>query len=171
MLVAVTGTPGTGKSSACALLEEVTVIDLRKLAEEHAALFSYDKKRGSLEVDPVVLKRFIPKHPGTVVIEGHISHLLEPDIAIVLRCSPKVLRKRLESRGWSSEKIQENVEAEAVDVIFIDAVGSCDDVSEIDTTNMTPRQVADAISSIIAGERGKYRPGNIDWSAEVLDWY
>lgn len=171
MLVAVTGTPGTGKTSACALLEGVAVIDLRKLAEEHSEDFTYDEERSSLEVDPAILGGFIPPHKGTVVLEGHLSHLMDPELAIVLRCSPKVLRKRLEKRGWPAVKIQENVEAEAVDVVLIDALESCDSVFEIDTTDMEPRQVADAIASIIDGERGKYRPGDIDWSGEVLDWY
>jgi len=171
MLVAVTGTPGTGKTSACALLKDVAVIDLRELAEEHAEDFTYDEERGSLEIDPPILKKLIPRGKGIVVMEGHVSHLMDPDIAIVLRCSPKVLRKRLAERGWSDEKLLENVEAEAVDVILIDALSSCESVFEIDTTSMTPKQVAGAISSIIAGERGKYRPGDIDWSGEVLDWY
>jgi adenylate kinase len=171
MLVAVTGTPGTGKTSACALLKGVTVVDLRKLAEEHSDDFTLDKERGSLEVDPEVLKKLVPRSKGIVVMEGHLSHLMGPDVAIVLRCSPKVLRKRLAKRGWSNKKVKENVEAEAVDVILIEAVDSCKTVFEIDTTGMKPREVADAISSIIAGEKGKYRPGNIDWSGEVLDWY
>jgi adenylate kinase len=171
MLIAVTGTPGTGKTTACALLKGVTVVDLRKLAEAHKGDFTFDKKRGSLEIDPAVMRGFIPKSDDVVVLEGNVSHLLKPDIAIVLRCSPKVLRKRLAKRKWSEKKIQENVEAEAVDVILIEAMESCKKVFEIDTTKMTARKVAGAIASIISGERGKYRPGDIDWSGEVLDWY
>jgi len=36
---------------------------------------------------------------------------------------------------------------------------------------MTPLQVSKAVAEIIRGESGKYRPGNVDWSAEVMDWY
>jgi broad-specificity NMP kinase len=36
---------------------------------------------------------------------------------------------------------------------------------------MKPSQVARAIDSIIAGERQKYRVGNVDWSEEVLSWF
>ena len=39
------------------------------------------------------------------------------NIAVVLRSRPSVLRSRLEARGWHSEKVRENVEAEAIDVI------------------------------------------------------
>jgi adenylate kinase len=171
MLVAVTGTPGTGKTSVCKLLKRVTVIDLRALAEEHSDLFSRDKKRKSLDVDVRVLRKFIPKTDGVTVLDGHLSHHMKPDFAIVLRCSPEVLAKRLAKRRWSKAKIRENLEAEAVDVILIEAMDSCNEVFEIDTTEMTPLQVSKAVAEIIMGESGKYRPGNVDWSAEVMDWY
>jgi adenylate kinase len=171
MLVAVTGTPGTGKTSVCKLLKGVTIIDLRALAEKHSDLFSRDKKRKSLDVDVKVLRKLIPKSDGTVVLDGHLSHHMKPDFAIVLRCSPEVLVKRLAKRRWSKEKVRENLEAEAVDVILIEAMDSCNEVFEIDTTEMTPLKVSKAVTEIIRGESGKYRPGNVDWSAEVMDWY
>ena len=171
MLIAVTGTPGTGKSSACKLLSEFIVIDLNELIKRHANLFQSDAERDSLEVDPKHLKKLLPKMKGTLIIEGHLAHLLDPDITIVLRCSPKTLGKRLSLRGWSDKKIRENQEAEAVDVILIEAMNSKAMVFEIDTSKMKPKGVADAIREIIAGERRKYKPGNIDWSKEVLAWY
>lgn len=170
-VVAVTGTPGTGKTTACSLLNDVMLIDLRKVAEEHSDLFAIDEERGTLEIDPLDLRGLLPAFKGVVVLEGHLAHLMDPDIAIVLRCSPKVLRKRLKERGWPEKKVQENVEAEAVDVILLEALGSCKNVFEIDTTEMKPEEVAEAVTSIIAGEKAKYRPGDIDWSGEVLDWY
>ena len=57
-----------------------------------------------------------------VMFEGHLSHLLRVDLAVVLRCSPKVLKERLEAKGWRESKIMENVEAEAVDVILVEAL-------------------------------------------------
>jgi adenylate kinase len=106
-----------------------------------------------------------------MILEGHFSHMLRPDVAIVLRCSPKVLEKRLRKKGWDESKIRENVEAEAVDVVLIEAVENVPEVLEIDTTDMKPGQVAKAIDSIVAGERQKYRVGNVDWSEEVLSWF
>ena len=171
MLVAVTGTPGTGQTSVCTLLKGVTVIDLHTLAEGHSELFSRDKKRKSLDVDVKTLRKFIPKSDGATILDGHLSHHMKPDFAIVLRCSPEVLAKRLAKRRWSKAKVRENIEAEAVDVILIEAMDSCNEVFEIDTTEMTPLQVSKAVAEIIRGESGKYRPGNVDWSSEVMDWY
>jgi len=97
--------------------------------------------------------------------------MLNPDVAIVLRCSPKVLESRLKRKGWPEKKVRENVEAEAVDVILIEALENVPDVCEIDTTEMTDGQVARAIERIVKGERQKYRVGNVDWSQEVLSWF
>lgn len=171
IIVAVTGTPGTGKTAACAFLRGYTVISVRELVEENAGMFERDPERDTLEVDPEVLRRQIPEIEGIMVLEGHLSHLLDPDITIVLRCNPQVLAERLFSRPWPPQKIRENQEAEAVDVIMIEAMEKSDLVFEIDTSELSPREVAAAIDSIIRGERGKYEPGNIDWSEEVLDWY
>jgi len=171
VIVAVTGTPGTGKTTACALLENIEVLNLRRIAEENAQLFSRDEQRNCLEIDISIFQKLIGEIRGNTVLEGHFSHLLWNDIAIVLRCSPKVIRERLSTRGWSEEKMRENMEAEAVDVVLIEALEHNDDVLEVDTTDLKPEEVAEAIRLIIAGERSKYQPGNIDWSEEVMDWY
>lgn len=171
VIFAVTGTPGTGKSAACALLKNAEVVHLNDLIKEHSELFKFDESDACIEVDAQKLQELVGRPEGTVVIEGHLSHLLENDLTIVLRCSPTVLAQRLSPRGWSAEKLRENQEAEAVDVILVEAVERGGEVLEIDTTEMTPEVVAAAIESIIAGERTKYRSGNIDWSQEVLDWY
>lgn len=171
VIYAVTGTPGTGKSAACALLNNVEVVHLNELIKEHTDLFKVDESDACIEVDIGELQELVGKPKGTVVLEGHLSHLLENGLTIVLRCSPKVIAQRLSSRGWSAEKLRENQEAEAVDVILVEAVERGGEVLEIDTTEMTPGEVAAAIESIITGERAKYRPGDIDWSQEVLDWY
>ena len=58
-----------------------------------------------------------------LIIEGHIAHDFGVDekvnTVIVLRTRPSVLRKRLNKRRWSDSKIQENVEAEALDHMHI----------------------------------------------------
>ncbi len=117
------------------------------------------------------LAKAVAKMKGSFVLEGHFSHLLCPDVAIVLRCSPKVLEKRLAKKGWDQEKVRENVEAEAVDVVLIEALENVPEVCEIDTTKKTPGHVAKDIEKIVAGERQKYRVGNVDWSREVLSWF
>lgn len=171
MKVAVTGTPGVGKTTACALVKGTPVLHVNELAEKYGALCGYDRKRKTREVDVAKLARAVAKLEGDMIIEGHLSHLLGPDLAIVLRCSPKVLERRLGWKGWDERKIRENVEAEAVDVILIEALERVPEVLEFDTTRKKPETVARAIEAIMAGERQKYRVGHVDWSREVLSWY
>lgn len=171
MRVAVTGTPGVGKTSACSSVRSMPVIHVNDLINTLGMSTGYDSKRKTKIVDVVKLAKLIEAMKEDMVLEGHFSHLLHPDIAIVLRCSPAVLEKRLRQKGWNEEKIKENVEAEAVDVILVEAIESVPQVFEIDTTRMDPEAVGAAIQEILCGERQKYRVGSVDWSQEVLSWF
>jgi adenylate kinase len=93
------------------------------------------------------------------------------DLVVVLRCRPSVLEKRLLAREWPLAKVRENVEAEALDVILVEAVESSVETVEVDTTEMSEGLVVAALEEILAGERAKYAIGNVDWSQEVLGWY
>lgn len=175
VIVSITGTPGTGKSSAGRVLAARgrKVIELGDLIKEHNLYEGRDEERGSLEVDPDVLaERLPPLLPkDEVLLVGHLSHLGPTDLIIVLRCRPSVLEMRLAARGWPEAKVRENVEAEALDVILVEAVESERETVEVDTTTMAIEQVADAVEEILGGERQKYAVGNVDWSQEVLGWY
>lgn len=173
--VSITGTPGTGKSTVGAILsrEGHTVVELGSIIKEHRLYEGRDEERDTLEVDPEVLRKRVPGllPDGDVILIGHLSHLVDADIIVVLRCRPSVLERRLDIRGWGQLKVRENVEAEALDVILIEAVETGHDVLEVDTTDLTPVQAKDAVEEILAGERSKYMIGNVDWSQEVLGWY
>lgn len=171
MRFAVTGTPGVGKTSACALVKSLPVIHVNELVEQLHMVSGYDRKRKTKEVDVTKLAKAVAKIEGDFILEGHFSHLLSPDVAIVLRCSPKDLERRLRKKDWSEGKVRENVEAEAVDVVLIEALENVSVVCEIDTTKKKPVRVARDIDRIVAGERQKYRVGNVDWSGEVLSWF
>jgi len=175
VILAVSGTPGTGKSTVASILRSRgrEVIDLGDYAKEHGLLSGFDEARGSYEVDPRKLDRALKEvvRKDEVLLIGHLSHLLTVDIVLVLRCRPSVLAERLRKRGWPEEKIRENMEAEACDVILVEALERTGNVLEIDTTALGPEETAKAVEEILAGEREKYAYGNIDWSEEVLDWF
>lgn len=171
MLVALTGTPGVGKTSASSLVRSMKVVHVNDIVDGSGAVCGYDEERCTKEIDVELLAKEVAGMPGDMLIEGHLSHLLGPELAIVLRCSPSVLAVRLKAKGWVDPKIRENVEAEAIDVVLVEALEAVRDVCEIDTTKMSSDQVAAAIEEIIAGEREKYPVGHVDWSQEVLDWF
>jgi len=125
VLVAITGTPGTGKSTAAKLLDGrgYYVVYLDQLAEERKLITGVDQARGAREVDVERLDQGIQVPVKLGFLVSHYAHLMSVDIAIVLRCHPRILAKRLRFRGWSDAKVRENVEAEAIDVITQEAVG------------------------------------------------
>jgi len=173
MLVALTGTPGTGKSTVAAELARrgYTVVLLDRFAEEHKLISGFDAARGTKEVDVEALDRElrVPAKVGFLV--AHYAHRLSVNLAIVLRCHPKVLADRLRARGWPDAKVRENVEAEAIDVITQEAVARLPFVYEIDTTSSTPEATATAALDILQGKVQGREPGRLDWSGEVLSWY
>ena len=173
MLVALTGTPGTGKSSVAAVLEHRghRVLRLDLFAEEHKLIAGFDEARGTREVDVDALDREVRATAADGFLVGHYAHLLSVDLAVVLRCHPRTLAARLGSRGWPERKVHENVEAEAIDTITQEAVALLSKVYEVDTTSATAEDSATAVLAILQGKTEGHEPGRVDWSDEVLSWY
>jgi adenylate kinase len=173
VLIAITGTPGTGKSSVCGELARrgYTVVDLDEVARREGLVVDRDPAREADVVDVDRLRERLRVAAKLAFLKAHYSHLVGPSIAIVLRCRPKVLRERLETRGWPARKIRENVEAEGIDVITQEAAARVAFVFEVDTTGRTPEVSADAVLAILQGRTQGHEAGSVDWSEEVLSWY
>jgi len=179
MLVAISGTPGTGKTSVSKILERYgfEIVDLNKISIEKDFVIGVDKKRGSNIIDISLLNKYIKKNytkKDVIFVEGHLSHLLKSiDKVIVLRCHPSVLKKRLNEKKWSDEKIKENTDAESLDIVLCESVEihQRKNIFEIDTTNKNANKVASCILEIIENRfepMKKYNIGYIDWSEEIL---
>lgn len=155
MRVAVTGTPGTGKTTATELLDtSLDVIHLNDVIQEKELVSGHDTDRDSLVVDLEAVSDWLEGRDD-VVFESHLAHQFDADRVVVCRCHPEQLEKRLEERGASEESIGENAESEALDIILSEAVDrhGMNEVYEIETTERTPREVADEVSAVIGGER------------------
>lgn len=163
--IAVTGTPGVGKTTVASLLAEeldAAYFDVTEAVREGASS-GYDEERGVPVADVEALRDAVPD--GDAVLDGHIAHLLEPDAVVVLRCAPDVLRTRLEERGWSDEKISENVESEVLDIVLAEAVETEAPVYEFDTTEATPDETTKRIVCVL--EDDDERVGVVDWSDHI----
>ena len=173
MRVAITGTPGTGKTTTCRELSRQghVVVDLAALAKERGLVEPPSHRGAAAIVDVERLKKVRLPRGKLVFISSHFSHLLRADKVIVLRCSPKVLRGRLESRGWRESKIIENLEAEAIDLITVESIERHREVYEVDTTSSKSSETARQIIEIVRGAVKGHEPGHVDWSKEILSWY
>ena len=160
--VAVTGTPGTGKTTVTTLLDG-PVIHLNDLIREAGLWSERDEGRDSLVADLDAVGEAIGDWSG--VAESHLAHHLDADRVVVLRCRPDTLEQRLLERGADEAKATENAESEALDVILSEAVErhGLDAVYEIDTTDRTPSDVAADIEAVIAGDRDP-SAGDVDFT-------
>ncbi len=104
--------------------------------------------------------------PGLEIVVGHLSHLLRVRDAIVLRCRPDELARRLaRARRGTARDRRQNVEAEATDVVLIEALRAGLRVWEIDTTGRSPASVARSVARRLR-RGGPASYGTVDWLAD-----
>lgn len=164
MRVAVTGTPGTGKTTATALVEaDLEVVHVNDLVRDEELYTEVDEARDSLVADLDAVRDRLADRDG-VIVESHLAHHLDADRVVVLRCHPTDLVDRLTARGEPERKAEENAEAESLDVVLSEAVDrhGLDSIYEIDTTDRSPEAVAAEIGRVVAGERDP-SAGDVDF--------
>lgn len=170
--IVIGGTPGTGKTKVARIVASklaVEVVSLGELAEKEGCIKAQDKARdtGIINEDCLVeaILDIVDDRSKNIVIEGHYVDLVpggSVEIAVVLRTHPETLRTRLRERGYSKAKVDENVEAEVLGVCQMDALDAFGEgkVFEIDTTALSPPEVASLIEELLKKES---KPIRIDW--------
>jgi adenylate kinase len=155
MRVAVTGTPGTGKTTAVERLDtDLETFHLNDVIHEEDFVVEHDEERDSAVADVEAVADYLDGRDD-VLFESHLAHHFDADRVVVLRTHPEELERRLTDRGEPEAKAEENAESEALDVILSEAVERHgeDSVYEIDATDLDPEDVAAAIEAVVAGER------------------
>ena len=155
VIVAITGTPGTGKDTVSKQVAKMLgwkLVDLNRLAKDGGLIKGFDKKRSCEIVDISGLRKEVKKIKKDVIIQSHYSHELNPDLVIVLRTNPNILRKRLEKRGWPKEKVEENIEAEIMEICKDEVLQKTNKVFEVDTNKPDSEKSAETAVNIIYRE-------------------
>lgn len=152
-VIIITGTPGTGKTSLAKELASLTKykhIDVNKLITERRLKTGYDSRRKVRIIDVAYLSNFLIKnyikkpHKG-LIIESHLAHNIPSTYAglcLVTATDLKPLYKRLEKRGYSEEKIRENLDAEIFRVCENEAMELNHKLVIVDTTKKRPKMLA-----------------------------
>jgi len=160
--IALSGAPGSGKSSIAKLAESDgwRIISVKSLAENHGFLGPHDSEEGAQEIDIDALRIALGPIEGPLIIDGHLSHRLEVDAIAILRCEPSILQTRLKARDYPTWKIESNVEWELMGGTWAEV--EIETVAEFETTSREIDDVWDEIRGWIS-EGHPRRDPFIDW--------
>ena len=154
MIIAVTGTPCTGKTVVSKKIAETLgyrYIDVGEFAEKYNLIIEEDAERETKIVDEKKLKKLL-KHEDDVVIDGHYSEIVNSDIVFVLRCPPKILKERL-SKKFGPEKVKENLLAEILDSCLISAAEKNDNTTVFEIENISTEKTVEKILTLIRNKK------------------
>lgn len=179
VIIAISGTPGVGKTTIANKLSnklKCKCISITEFIKREEIYDDWDPKLETHIVDEIKLKNalnvYIDKllrDEECLILEGLLADIIADiaEVAIVLRLHPIELHKRLEKRGYSSDKTRENVQSEIL--------GTCtyhmkevlgENFVDIDTTDKDSDEIIQILLDIIQGKEGAratHMPGKIDW--------
>lgn len=162
MIIAISGTPGTGKHTVA-----------KKLAKQ--------MKYGLLDMNPILnpskkekevtlkeVNSIFQRHKkDKLIVISHLSHFIKSNkinFVIVLRTNPLVLVKRLTKRGYTKDKIYDNALFEAMNGTYAEASRIKKKVFQVDNTknlNTTVKKIKLIID-------GKGKSDIVDFSDMIL---
>ena len=146
--IIVTGSVGSGKTTLVKKLAKklnYEYVDVSKLIVKEKLSSGYDYKKKCEIIDVKKLNQSLvrlinnksaSKTKG-IIIDSHLSQYLQckyVDFCLVTKCDLKILKKRLEKRKYSKEKIRENIDCEIFDVCLEEAKDNKHNIIVIDAT-------------------------------------
>ena len=173
MSYVITGNPGVGKHTLTKKISKILhlpVIDINDIAQEFGLL---EKSGKTNDVDVIKLEKLIREkilHP--VLIVGHLApYVLSSNQikkAIVLRKNPYDLVSIYKERGYTKEKIKDNVGSEVLGVIFYDTITrfGVEKTFQIDVTMQSIQEITKKVLDAIKGE---IKTEEVDWLTGITE--
>ena len=168
--LALSGTPGTGKSTLAGLLSShgMSISNIEELAQQAGALEEVDVTDGAHPVDIEILLQYINQkwHTAplkTELIDGHLSLNLPVNAVVILRCDPEIIRQRLNERGYPESKVGANVEWELLGGAWNEKENDIPWV-EFDTSKVGPEVI---VANILSWISDGFKPTSPE---DVIDW-
>jgi adenylate kinase len=180
----ISGIPGTGKTSVTKKLHDKYSYAFISIGDVVIAKNLYneeDKNRDTKVVDPTKLNQFffkvLARQKEDIILEGHYSDMIEHSsivLAVVLRCHPRIIEKRLKRRGYSRSKINENIQAELVgdSTSFMfekEKMVQKSRIFELDVSEQTIESIADQIHEIFLNPNNfkQFLAGSVSWLSDA----
>lgn len=154
--ILITGTPGTGKSTLGRELADrtgLTYVNVGDVAKENDFFDGWDEKYDCavLDEDSLIDELESQLAQGGNVVDYHGCEFFPErwfDIVFVLRTDNTILYNRLENRGYSSKKIEENVQCEIFQTILDEAKESYKNEIVHELQSNTPDEMEDNLDKI-----------------------
>src|SRR3989338_1960326 len=161
IIVAISGTPGTGKTSIAkelSLSKRWKLIEISKFAKKHGLYEKYDRARQTYIVDASHLVRHLKQaimalqgHNG-IIVDGHMAHFLPAsyvDLCVIVKADLHTIINRLRKRGYSATKVRENLDSEIFDICLEEARSFGHRPLILDTGKKTIKTLAKKILSAL----------------------
>ncbi len=154
-----TGTPGAGKTELSRELAKqlkIKYVDANTIIKKEKLIEGYDELRETNIVDEKKLAKALiqlAKTGKSMIIDSHMSHELPAkyvDRCIVTICDEEILRKRLEKKGYPKEKVQENVDAEILEICLHEAEQKGHKILVVDTSKKTAKKLAPNLKKLLS---------------------
>jgi adenylate kinase len=157
--VYITGVPATGKTAVAKNLSDsllLNYLEINSVVLDKGLFFGYDINRDSVIIDDELLTQelnAIITKENRLCLVGPIIPLKNVfDFIIVLHCGITTLRQRFSARDYSENKIEENIEAEIMNIIYYDSIEFYSEkkVIEVHNDERTIEETCNEIISIIS---------------------